>query len=57
MADSESIKEIDIHMAVQEATTIMMAFKDTETGPKATTIPNQQKKSKAKGWRADSGEG
>ena len=30
-------------MAVQAATAVMMAFKDTETGTQPATAPNQQK--------------
>ena len=41
MADSESIKEIVNEMAMQEATTVMMAFRDTETGPQPATMQNQ----------------
>ena len=43
MADSESIKEIVYQVAVQAATTVMMTFRDTETGPWLATTPNQWK--------------
>ena len=41
MADSEIIKEIANHVAVQAATVVIMAFRDTYTGPWHATIPNQ----------------
>ena len=40
MADSENIKEILNQVAVQEATLVTMAFRDTETGPWPATIQN-----------------
>ena len=42
MADSESIKAIINHLAVQAATVVMVAFRDTETGPQLATTRNQQ---------------
>ena len=42
MADYESIKEIENPVAMQAATVVMMAFRDTETGPQPATAPNQQ---------------
>ena len=41
MADSESIKAIVNEVAVQEATTVMMALRDIETGLQLPTVPNQ----------------
>ena len=41
MADSDSIKEIVNEVAVQVATAVMMAFRDTETGPWPATTPKQ----------------
>ena len=42
MAGSESIKEIVNQVALQTATAAIIAFKDTETGPKPAKSPNQQ---------------
>ena len=42
MAESESGKEIVNQVAMQAAMTVMMAFKDTETGSQPATTPNQQ---------------
>ena len=41
MADSESIKEIINQVAVQVAIVVMVAFRDTETGPWPATIQNK----------------
>ena len=41
MADSESIKEIVNQTVTQGATAVMVAFRDTETGPQPATIQNQ----------------
>ena len=43
MADSESIKEIVNQVAVQEAATVMMVFRDTDTGFLLASTPNQHK--------------
>ena len=52
MADSESIKEIVNEVTVQAATMVMMAFRDTDTGPCLATMPNQHKgqKQEMEGW-------
>ena len=39
MADSKSIKIVN-QVAMQVATAVMMAFRDTETGPKPATTQN-----------------
>ena len=44
MADSDNIEEIVNQAAMHAATAVMMAFKDTETGPWLATIPNQWEK-------------
>ena len=41
MADFESIKEIVNQVAVHAAIVVMMAFRDTETGPQPATMSNQ----------------
>ena len=41
MAYSESIKEIVNQVAVQAATAVMIAFRDTETGPWPAVMTNQ----------------
>ena len=41
MGDAESIKDIVNQVAVQEATVVMMAFRDTHTRPKLSTMPDQ----------------
>ena len=41
MADSASIKEIVNQVAVQAATVVMMAVRDTETVPLPATTSNQ----------------
>ena len=39
--DSESIKEIVNQVAVQAATAVIMAFRDTEIGHQPATMPDQ----------------
>ena len=41
MPNFESIKEIVIQAAMQAATAVIMAFRDTETGPWPVRTPNQ----------------
>ena len=41
MAPSQGIKERVNQAAIQAATVVMMAFRDTETGPQPVTTPNQ----------------
>ena len=41
MADSEGIKEMGNQVAVLAAMVVMMAFRDTNTGPEPNTTPNQ----------------
>ena len=41
MTESECIKEIVNQVAVQEAMGVVVAFRDTETGPQLATTPNQ----------------
>ena len=43
MADSACIKEIVNQAAVHAATLVMMAFRDTQTGPQPATLQNQWK--------------
>ena len=42
MADSKGIKGIIIQAAMWAAKEVMMAFRDTETGPQPATTANQQ---------------
>ena len=55
MAGSESIKEIVNQVAIQAATAVMMAFRDTEMGPWLATTKNQQQVQRQE-WRTDTGE-
>ena len=41
MADSKKVKDIVNQVAMQAATVVMMAFRDTEMGSQPATIPNQ----------------
>ena len=41
MAESESIKDIVNQAAKQADTVVMMAFKDTDTGPWPAIMPSQ----------------